>query len=490
MLVAAILLLPTLGAASYWFDEAFSVGGAGGSLAELRALLTGREINMALYYGLLWIWTRVGTDEAWVRLLSALCVVISLVPLWLVGRRLGAARVAAVACLLLAVDAFVIRYGQEARSYGLLLLLATTSTWLLVRALDGGTRRDWILYALVAVLIPWAQVLGGCLLVGHAGIVLGWHPRPPVRSLLLPAAIVAVGIAPIAGLSFLALDTAVNWVPPLSGRRVLEVLVDLTGAGRPARAADTASWVLLVLSLGLAAVGALVALRPARTASPDGAGVDERRARRRLALVGLAWATLPLLAVLAVSVVKPVLISRYLIVVLPGLALLMASGLAAIRPRPLGAAVAVLLIGFALIGTARYLEAPGKPDWRGATERIAAAAAPDDVWLTVESWAWRPVDLYASMTGRADFPRRLSQDAAGEGLDAVDPDFPEDLRGLARTLADDGRDIWIVSVATSRVGLIDGEDARFAGLREAYRVASVERLDLLLLTRMTSLGSR
>jgi mannosyltransferase len=487
MVVAAILLLPTLGAASYWFDEAFSVQGAGGSLAQLRAMLTGSEINMALYYGLLWIWTRVGTDEAWVRLLSALSVVASLVPLWLLGRRLGGARVAAVACLLLAVNAFVIRYGQEARAYGLLLLLATSSTWLLVRALDRGTRRDWIFYAFVAVLIPWTQVLGGCLLVGHAGIALGWRPRPRIRSLLLPACIVAIGIAPIAGLSFLALDTAVNWVPPLSGRRVLEVLLDLTGAGRPALAADAASWVLLILSLGLAAVGAVAAFRPTRLAGGDGSGAaaDTPGSGRRLALVGLAWVTLPLLAVLALSVIKPLLFSRYLIVVLPGLALLIASGLAAIRPRPLGAAAAIVLVGFALIGTARYLEAPGKSDWRGATERIAATAAPDDVWLTVESWAWQPVELYASMTERERFPTRLARDVDGDGLDAMDPGFPDDLRRLAGALADEGRDVWIVSVPTSRIGLVDGNDERFRGLRERYRVASVEQFDLLVLTRMT-----
>jgi mannosyltransferase len=477
MVVAAVLLLPTLGAASYWFDEAFSVQRAGGSLAELRGLLTGREINMALYYGLLWGWTRVATDETWVRLLSALCVVLSLVPLWLVGRRLGGARIATMACVLLVVNAFVVRYGQEARSYALLLLLATTSTWLLVRALERRTRRDWILYAVTAALVPWAQVLGGCLLVAHLVVALAWRPRPSWRGLALPAVVVGVGVLPVGVLAFAALDTAVNWVPPLTPGRVLDVALDLTGAGRPARLADGWSLALLAATVAMALVGAVAALRR------GGPG-------RTLLLVAGAWAAVPLVAVIAVSIVKPVLISRYLIVVVPGVTLLAAAGLDAVRPRALGIALAAGLIALALLGTARYLEDPGKPDWRGATERIAAGAAPGDVFMTVESWAWRPIALYAEQWGTDAFPTRLATDVAGDGLDAVDQDFADDLRELAGPLADEGRAIWIVSVPTSRIGLVDGDDDRFAGLRTRYRTAEVHRLDELILTRMVPLGAR
>lgn len=477
MVVAAVLLLPTLGTASYWFDEAFSVQRAGGSLGELVSLLSGREINMTLYYGLLWVWTRVGTDEGWVRLLSAVCVVASLVPLWLLGRRLSGGRVAAMACLLLVVDAFVIRYGQEARSYALLLLLATTSTWLLVRALDTALRRDWILYALSAVLVPWAQVLGGCLLVAHVVVTLAWRPRPAMRTLVLPAVILAVGIMPVAILAFLAVGSAVNWVPPLTADRILEVLLDLAGSGRPARDADAWGWGLLATIVLLAALGAARGLRRQDPA-------------HRLVLVAVAWALIPLLAVIALSVVKPLLISRYLIVVLPGVALLVAAGLDAIRPRALGVLLGVTVVALSLVGTARYLEDPGKPDWRGAAELLASSGDARDTWLTVESWAWRPIAVYARQLDAADFPTLLLTDQEGATLDAVDADFPDDLGRLARSLADDGRDLWIVSVATSRIGLVDGEDDLFAGLRASYRVAGVERYDGLVVTRMVPLGTR
>ena len=504
VVVAAVLLLPTLGAASYWFDEAFSLQGAGRSLGALLRLVQGREINMVLYYALLWVWTRVGQDETWVRLLSAAFVLASLPVLWTLARRLADVRIAAIACLVLAANALAIRYGQEARSYALLLFLATTSTWLLVRALDQGRRRDWVLYSIAAVLVPYAQVLGGCLLAAHAVIVLGWRPRPPVRSLILPAAVVIAGTIPIAYLALLAAGTAVPWVPALSLARIVDVALDLAGAGRPGRAAGPWGWAALVavlvgLGLGLwqwrrrprpasaAGSGDQVADDPAAGADRADAG---RRRRHGLLLVATAWAFVPLVAVIGLSVVKPVLISRYLIVTLPGIALLVAIGLHAIRPRWLGGIAAGVLIGLLLVGSGRYLADPGKPDWRGVTSAIRSSASPDDRLVVVESWTWRPLALYAELQGEDGFPELLFEDRSGQILDAVDPDYTEDLRELAGPLADEGRSVWIVSTASSRIGQVDGDDELFAGLRTRYRAAEVTRFRGITLTRMDPVGRR
>jgi hypothetical protein len=53
------------------------------------------------------------------------------------------------------------------------------------------------------------------------------------------------------------------------------------------------------------------------------------------AVIILLWLFVPVAIVLAVSLARPLLIGRYLIVVLPAYVLLFAEGLAWLRPRPL-----------------------------------------------------------------------------------------------------------------------------------------------------------
>ena len=144
MTFGAGLFLYRIGSASFWFDEAFSVQAAGQGLRHLLSVSQGAEANMILYNILLRGWLELGSSETWVRLLSAACMVGAVAATWLLAQRLFDARVASVAAGLMAVNAFVVRYAQEARSYALLVLLVVVATYLLVLALDRGQRRWWV----------------------------------------------------------------------------------------------------------------------------------------------------------------------------------------------------------------------------------------------------------------------------------------------------------------------------------------------------------
>jgi hypothetical protein len=73
---------------------------------------------MALYYGLLRLWVRLGTDESTVRLLSVLPDLATVPVLYVLENRFGT-RVGLSSALLLAINGYNIQYAQEARSYSL-----------------------------------------------------------------------------------------------------------------------------------------------------------------------------------------------------------------------------------------------------------------------------------------------------------------------------------------------------------------------------------
>ena len=82
-------------------------------------ILWRREMNMVLYYLLLRGWLHLGDSVAFIRGLSVIFAVAAIPAIFLLGRKLLGTRFGLVSALLLSVNAFQVRYAQEARSYSL-----------------------------------------------------------------------------------------------------------------------------------------------------------------------------------------------------------------------------------------------------------------------------------------------------------------------------------------------------------------------------------
>ena len=116
----------------FWFDECFSVEVARLDWRNFLHLLWWREANMSLYYLLLRIWLHFGRSEFFIRTLSVLVAAATLPAIYWLARLLYNRRVALIAATLFTFNAYSVRYAQEARSYELLVLLATLSSVFLV----------------------------------------------------------------------------------------------------------------------------------------------------------------------------------------------------------------------------------------------------------------------------------------------------------------------------------------------------------------------
>jgi len=135
-LVAALLRLHGIASKSLWLDEGISVEIARLPWRQFFYVLRHREINMSLYYVLLHFWLALGSTEGFIRGLSVLFSVATVPALYALGARLFGRVAGLLAAWLLAINAYHIRYAQEARSYALVVFIATLATWLLVRNLQ------------------------------------------------------------------------------------------------------------------------------------------------------------------------------------------------------------------------------------------------------------------------------------------------------------------------------------------------------------------
>jgi hypothetical protein len=153
-LAGAALRFATLGIQSYHHDEIVTATRIlpGGFLQAMEAVGSS-ESAPPLYYALAWLWTQLtGTGEFGLRSLSALAGVATVpVAFWL-GAELRDRRAGIAAAALVAVNPMLLWYSQEARAYALLTLLTALSVLYFVRALDRGTRRDFVLWGVFSAL--------------------------------------------------------------------------------------------------------------------------------------------------------------------------------------------------------------------------------------------------------------------------------------------------------------------------------------------------
>ncbi|MET8681463.1 glycosyltransferase family 39 protein [Streptomyces sp. NPDC004647] len=302
----AVLGLWGLGNRGLWGDEATTWAAARRTPAELWHLLQNLDAVHGLYYLLMHGVLALRADELMLRLPSVLAMSWSAAVVAAIGARLAGPRVGLVAGMLFAVVPVVSLYAQEGRSYALVVAGAVTTTYFLVRGCETGQPRWWRLYALAAAATALLHAFALFLLPAHAATLLAARARAREwRLWSLSAAFAVAVVAPIA------------WVARSQGEAIAWITVPGWDAvTRLVRAfAGPSGWIACVVLL--LAAGALLAPRRRALDVP----------RLSLATVALPLLLVPPALLIAVSQVQPLYDQRYVLYALPGLSLLVASGI-------------------------------------------------------------------------------------------------------------------------------------------------------------------
>ena len=135
--VALLLSLWHITTASYWRDEAATIAAIRRPLGDLIAMLGNVDAVHGAYYLMMWPIEHVlGSGALVLRLPSAVAVAVGAAVVAATGRRLISPWAGLGAGLLYAVLPVTSRYGQEARSYAMVMTVAAIASYLLVRVLQ------------------------------------------------------------------------------------------------------------------------------------------------------------------------------------------------------------------------------------------------------------------------------------------------------------------------------------------------------------------
>ena len=332
VLGAAILLrLRCVTCKPFWFDECFSVEVARIGWHNFLRLLWWREANMSLYYLSLRVWLHFGQSPFFVRSLSAVLSAATLPAIYWVAKQLFDRRVALIATALLAVNAYSVRFAQEARSYALFMLLATLSSGFLVawlREVSPEARLRW--YILTSVLAVYAHLYAILLIVGH-WIVVSRIPRPEgdhERRADIRRAWKIIGLAVLPLLIFVAKTGAgpIRWIQRPGVQDLFEFFEHLAGGNWP-----------LALIYAATLVAALI---------PAGRRLWKRDPSWQVwrCQFLLVWLLFPVVLTVLLSFARPVFLARYMIFCLPALLILVAAGMARLHRWLLPPALVVVLL--------------------------------------------------------------------------------------------------------------------------------------------------
>ena len=384
-----------LGDESLWRDEGFTAMVTGGSWGSVLDHARDLDSNMFSYNLLLHAWRIVGGDsEAALRSLSVVATAAAVFVVFMVGSRLYGDAAGVIAGLVLAIAPFGVRYAQEARSYALLVLLVSVASYLFIIGIERPSWPTWICYSVVAALACYTHLFGGLVVLAHASslMFLGRHNRP-WRHVAGAAALLAGLLLPLGVLLAGRPTSQIDWISR-------PTLYDVAAA-----TARVSGGSVLVLVFGtFCAVLFILAWQ---------AWSDDRTSLQTWRYGFTAsWIAVPPAAALAFSIaVKPIFFDRYLIVVLPGLAVAAGLVIARLRRVWMIAAVLAVVVGLSALRIADWYERPTFEDWRGAVEYVAKSATPADGVVFCSTHGRPPFEFYELRQPPSSRPQPLSPSA-------------------------------------------------------------------------------
>jgi uncharacterized membrane protein len=362
--------------------------------------------HLPAYFWLSSFFLPLGADEAALRLPAALFGALSCGLAAMVAASLAGAEAGLLSGMLMAAAPIEVQYGQEARSYTLVICLVLIALWGLIGLLKDpardmrGSRARWAAYAggtlcglmVLGVAISWFVI------ANLAVLAQAWRqgglPRAFVRRWLIVQAVIAALAAP----GFIAMLVLVNevhgtfksgldWIPPVSWHHLQTAFQSLymlrTSSLIADRVFDSPVPLLGPAILMLAAVGVLV-LRRERTSS-------------RLLLISVM--ALPIGTIL-ISLAQPMFMPRYVLWSTAPFLVLAGVGIAAF-PTRLRLAASLLVVAASFANLAPYYRTETKPLWEVAAGVVKASLAPRDVLLIDDPGA---VDMMNVFLGRQHDP--------------------------------------------------------------------------------------
>jgi uncharacterized membrane protein len=410
-----------------WLDEADSLLIARAGPAEIIDAVRD-DIHSPFYYLILHYWQLVVGGEAGARLLSVLAGVATVAVVYAMGRALAGRGAGLLAAAFLAVCPLHVWYSQETRMYAVQTLLVTLSFLFMVLALRQDRGLVWVGYSIVTALSLYAQYASLYAVVAQNVFVLAYNRRDRQKQhyWLASQCVVMVLFAPWLPVfvSQTRMGMGSSWMEPLEFKRVLAFFSLFSGAylgdphGRSVSVAITMAALIVPTAI-----------------------LFRRRESRQFAALLALWFVVPVVLLAMQSLNQNRFLPRALLCTTPSLALLL--GCAVIQPGKMATRTVLVLTGIALLVANVYtlrnyyfLENRWvKSDLREAASKLAKEFQAGDIVVHITESSFRPFQYYLGVgvvQGIIDPPAYLPHKFRVIG----DERLPQSIAGFKR--------IWLV----------------------------------------------
>ena len=391
ILIGAIALgfnLYCLGSPSIWFDEAFSVELARQPLPLIWHIIWGPEPNMELYYLLLHFWLGftgflgLHPTEFVVRFPSAICAALSSVMVFLLGRRFLGITAGIVGAGLYLLNDLQLTYAQQTRSYSLQLLLICIAWYALFTILSQSShnKRWWVCYIAVTTLAIYTHLFTLVILLAQLTAFVGLLILPgtwrATARKQLPAFIVSLVCISLLSIPMLLVSrhgSKTGWLPSPHLHDVYNLFLNISANSK----------IYMFLLFGFCALGLLMTVLARQTLNHEGTASEPGATqasppsinstpaptrtmllRQEVAFALLCWFVVPIVFSYVVSQGSTRLFStRYLVIILPALFLLVGLGVASLRWRAAQVVLTLVLFLVALYYVPAYYRGAQIEDW-------------------------------------------------------------------------------------------------------------------------------
>ena len=379
--VAAVVRFATLGAQSYWFDEAQAAHELHLSFGSMLSSFNAVETAPPLYFVVGWVWVHLfGNGAVALRSLSALAGTALIPIVYLAGRELVSSRAGLLAAAFAAINPFMVWYSQEAREYMLVAVFCAASLLWFARARQDPSRRNVVWWAVFSGLALLTHYFAGFLVAPEA-VWLLYTARNRATTTAV-AALVVIELALVPLLIAHATHSLLGFIveTPLSIR--LQAVPIAFGLGPPFEST--------LLSAGL--IGATILAAMVIVLLIVGAGADELRGAGVAALLAACVLLLPIIAAL---LGKDFYLERAVIAAWVPLAIVVAAACTT-RLRLPGVALAAVLLAGSAYGLIKINTdaAYQRADWRGVASALGAPAGQRAIIAYDGRLAADPLSLY------------------------------------------------------------------------------------------------
>jgi uncharacterized membrane protein len=383
VILAALLRLYGLDRTSIWLDEAYSWGQITLPFWEMYQASV-ESPHPPLQNFLAWPWVRIfGDSEAAMRALPALLGTAAIYMIYLTGRLLWNRKSGLFAAAILTVSGFHVWYSQEFRAYALLTLTSILFVYSVFRMLAHPGRGIYLFNMAAAVLLLFSHVFGSFLFAGvNLYLAIGWllknsrHKYNFVK--WLTGQVVAMAIFGQWAIHLLEKsdDPMILWVPELDLYQFFSQLAYVFN-GPPAA--------VVMCSIALYTLYRTF-LKPEVPADPavqmnvsNQLPDSDQRWKVELTLV---WLVFPIATAMILSfLVTPLFMSRYLILVLPAMCLLVTKGLFLLGHGTSRQIWAVALLAVGLLYSTWHVHHRERDQYRHIVADVESCLRPGDLIL-------------------------------------------------------------------------------------------------------------